>query len=267
MTQMQKVIKYCAIALAVILIVAIIGGILKTVATLSSVFGADGEDPGEMESFEITDGVRNLKISLSAAELVIKRGDALSLESNGEKLRVRCENGWLTVQDQKRSVLRGTVTVILTVPEGYSFDRIDIEAGAGNVNISDLTAERFSMELGAGNVDIHALNVTEKTEIEGGTGRLSFSGSALHDLEMGLGVGDVTMEAALSGDCEIECGVGKAEISLLGNRSDYSIAVEKGIGKATVNGESVSNEQTVGNGKNKLEIHGGIGSVSITVAE
>ena len=104
-------------------------------------------------------------------------------------------------------------------------------------------------------------------EIEGGTGRLSFSGSALHDLEMGLGVGDVTMEAALSGDCEIECGVGKAEISLLGNRSDYSIAVEKGIGKATVNGESVSNEQTVGNGKNKLEIHGGIGSVLITVAE
>ena len=270
MTQTEKIVKYCAIAFAVILIVGIVGALLQAVAFGRVLFGEDDGEIGEMKDHEISGDIRNLKISLAAAELEIRTGEALSLQSNYEKMTVKCANGHLTVEDKRRAPYFGnkeTVTVILTVPEGFAFDRVSIEAGAGNVKISDLRSGRFCMELGASNVEVTALNVTEQAEIHGGTGKLSLTGAVLRDLDMELGVGDVTMEAALLGECEIECGIGKLDISLVGEQSDYRVEVEKAIGEATVNGESVSGDKTIGNGKNSLEIHGGIGSISVAVAQ
>jgi hypothetical protein len=269
MTETQKIIKYCAIALAVVLIVAIIGGILQAVGLLRLIFSRGEDSVGEMKAYEVTGDVRNLKISVSAAVLEIRTGDAFAVESNYKKLSVECDGGDLTIKTAKqtdRLVFFGnyeTATVILTVPEEFSFERIHIEAGAGDMKIAGLTAERFRMELGAGNVEIDRLNVAEKTEIEGGTGNLSLVNATLHDLDMGIGVGQVTVEALFLGDSEIDCGVGKADISLLGDPSDYSIAVEKGLGAATVNGKSVSDDEALGNGKNRLEIHGGVGEISV----
>ncbi len=268
MTQTEKIIKYGAIAFAVILIIGITAGIMQAVSFGRHLFGDEDSGIGEMKNYEITDDVRNLKISLNAAELEIKKGESLSLQSNYDKMTVKCENGTLTVADGRRAPSfgnKGTVTVVLTVPENFAFDRIDMEAGAGNVKISDLTAERFCMEFGVGNGEIRALNVTEEAEIHGGTGRLILTDATVRDLDMELGVGDVTMQAALLGECEIECGVGRADISLLGEGADYCITAEKGLGEATVNGEPISNGEAFGNGKNRLEIHGGIGSISVTV--
>ena len=270
MTRAEKIVKYCAIAFAVILIIGIVSALLQAVSFGRVLFGEDDGEVGEMKDHEISGDIRNLKISLAAAELEIRTGEALSLQSNYEKMTVKCENGHLTVEDKRRAPNFGNnekVTVILTVPEGFAFDRVSIEAGAGNVKISDLHSGRFCMELGAGNVEITALNVTEQTEIHGGTGKLLLTGAALRDLDMELGVGDVTMEAALLGECEIECGIGELDIALIGEPSDYRIEVEKALGEATVNGESISGDRTVGDGKNSLEIHGGIGSISITVAQ
>ena len=266
MTETQKVIKYCAIALAVVLIVAIIGCLLQAVGVLRVIFGGKDGDIGEMKTYEVSEDVRNLHISVSSATISIKTGEAFAVESNYGKLSVECDGGYLAVKDAKGKLFFGRyedVTVILTVPEGFSFERVHIEAGAGNVRIDALTSERFCMELGAGNVQINRLNVTEETEIGGGTGNLSLTSASLHDLSMGVGVGRVTMEAQLFGECEIDCGVGTVDITLLGAREDYRITVEKGLGAATLNGERVSAEETVGNGKNRLEIHGGVGELAV----
>ena len=152
MTQKQKIIKYCAIALAILLIAGIAVGILQTFSVMKLFFGGTDDDIGEMKSYGTFDDVRNLKISLSAAQLEIKSGEAFSVECNSEKFTVQCKNGTLTLKDTRLSVFwrnSAVITVILTVPEGFVFDRVDIEAGASNVMISDMTAKRFCMELGA----------------------------------------------------------------------------------------------------------------------
>ena len=84
MTTAQKIIKYCAIAFAVFLIVSIIGGIVGAVTSVPALV-SDGR--GEMETYAVTETVKNLEIDLSGARLEIKTGDRFSVESDHKYLR------------------------------------------------------------------------------------------------------------------------------------------------------------------------------------
>ena len=81
MTTAQKIIKYCAIAFAVFLIVSIIGGIIGAVSSVPLLV-SDGDGVGEMKTYAVTDEVKNLEIDLSGARLEIKTGDRFAVESD-----------------------------------------------------------------------------------------------------------------------------------------------------------------------------------------
>ena len=60
--------------------------------------------------------------------------------------------------------------------------------------------------------------------------------SKLKNLDLDIGAGKATIEAYLEGRNDIDCGVGALDINLLGNKEDYQIKVNKGIGSVTVDG-------------------------------
>ena len=78
MTSAQKIIKYCAIAFAIFLIVSIVSGILGAVSGVSY-FLSGKTTVTEMETFPITSSVKELKIDLSAARLRLQTGDRFQL--------------------------------------------------------------------------------------------------------------------------------------------------------------------------------------------
>ena len=267
MTQTQKVIKYCAIALAICLIVGIFSGIIQALAALTAVFGSDG-DVGDMQTYDVAEPVRNLEIEISAAELTIRTGETLSVESNCKKLRVDADEGTLEIRDKsRRSVRQNAATIVLTVPADLIFDRVDIETGAGRVHIEGLSADKLELDLGAGETTIADLTANEEAEINGGAGQLTVSRSVLRDLNLDMGVGAVEMEVRLLGDSKFDLGIGKTDVTLLGTKDDYRVSVSKGIGAASVDGESVSDGAVVGNGGARVEINGGIGEVIVSYAE
>ena len=61
----------------------------------------------------------------------------------------------------------------------------------------------------------------------------------------------------------IGLGIGAVDLNLTGSPVDYQIRLDKGIGSATMDGKSLSGGSTVGNGANRIDIDGGIGSISI----
>ena len=73
MTTAQKIIKYCAIAFAIFLIVSIVSGILGAVSGVSY-FLSGKTTVTEMETYPITSSVKELKIDLSAARLRLQTG-------------------------------------------------------------------------------------------------------------------------------------------------------------------------------------------------
>lgn len=271
MTQTQKVIKYCAIAFAILLIVSIFSSIVGVISSVFSAFRKADGIVGETITREISDleSVKNLDISIGAVALEIKNGEAFFVESNHKYLKVEERNGTLVIEDNTPSFLKNTegAQVILTIPDGFSFDLVNMEIGAGNFTVEALNTKNLSMELGAGETVFENLIVTNQAEIETGVGKFSVLDGSIAELEFGVGVGDVSLTLELTEDSEFECGIGNAEIFLLGSKENYTVSVEKGIGSATIDGKSVSNDEKIGNGAVSLEIHGGIGNIQIAFAE
>lgn len=267
MTTLQRVIKYCAVAFGVFLIVSIIGGICGAIGMASNLFG--GSAVGEMQTFAVSGDVESLKIEISAADLEIVSGDAFSVESNHKYLTVREENGTLVISESK--VLFGMssngVSVVLTVPEDFVFEEADVSAGAGRVVAETISANTLRLELGAGETDIGCLNAASEAKIDGGAGKLAIGGGELHDLRLSMGVGKLELTGWLTGDCSLDYGVGDAELVLLGSREDYKIKLDKGVGGAALNGETMRDDSVYGGGWNRINIDGGVGNLTIRFAD
>ena len=271
MTTFQKVIKYLAIALAISLIVAIIGGILGAIGLFGGFFTGD-DITGDMQTYSVCTEIRNLDIEINAADLYVKEADAFSIESNLKNLKVDEKNGHLSIKDSTKiklsasSSYEGAVLTIY-VPVGTVLENVNLTTGAGRLTVDHLSAETIDFELGAGEVSINTLVATKSADIEGGAGRITVSGGALKNLDMDMGIGELYLTSALSGDCQLDMGVGKSNITLIGNQNDYKLGLEKGLGSISVDGKDVSDFGSSGNGTNKVEISGGVGTVNVRFEE
>ena len=263
MTWLQKVIKYLAIAFAVFLIVSIIGGVFGMFGIFGGSFSSDAvlEDA---KTYPITSAVHNLDVQINAADLFIKEGDAFSVESNLKHLKVEEKNGVLTIKDTKKftSTYTGAMLTVC-IPVGTVFDNVNLMTGAGRLTVEKLTSGKVDFELGAGEVSIGSLIATKSADIEGGAGRIAVGNGAINDLELDMGVGQLNLTAALTGDCQLDLGVGESNITLIGNQDDYKLDIEKGLGRISVDGKTVSDFGSSGNGTHKVEINGGIGAINV----
>ena len=267
MTTAQKIIKYGAIAFAVFLIVSIIGGIFGAVISIPALCG-DEDVVGEMKSYTVTETVETLEIDLSGARLTIKTGDRFAVESDHKYLNVENVNGTLSIKEDHPAFGFHSegARVILTVPEDFTFARATISAGAGAVKADALLAERLSLDLGAGEVDIGTLTATAKASINSGAGELKIGGGELADLDLDIGVGEADLKSRLTGDCSIDYGVGELDLTLVGIQADYCITLDKGVGKATLDGVKMTDDTVYGSGETTIEVDGGVGELKIGFA-
>ena len=272
MTTLQKVIKYLALAFAIFLTVSIVGGILSAVGLLGSLFSDDdaewGDVIGETKTYTVSSEISDLNIQINAADFYIKEGNGFSVESNLKNLEVDEKNGCLTLKDLTKIKLNGSnayenAVLTIYVPVGMVFDNVNIKTGAGRFTVDSLSAATIGFELGAGDVTISKLIAEKSANIEGGAGRITISNGAIKDLALKMGMGQLNLTAALTGDSELELGVGESNITLLGSKDDYELDIEKGIGNITVDGKNVTDYGSSGNGANEVDIHGGVGAINV----
>lgn len=269
MTSGQKIIKYIAIAIAIFLIINIIGIILTIFAGLGIFFNVK-EAITNTENFEeVIDNypieeITNLDIEINYSKLEIKNGDTFKIECNnekiytekkGNKIEIKEKNNWFNKQE--------TSNITIYIPENKIFERTEIEAGAGEINIDKLQTNNLTFSIGAGKVQINELEVFEKAEIEGGAGKADIISGELHNLDLEMGLGELNLTTKLIGNNVIEQGIGKLSINLTDNIENYKIRTSKGLGSITINGNEVQDGNTYGNGENNIRIEGGMGAIEI----
>lgn len=262
MTTFQKVIKYLAMAFAICLIVSIFGGILGTVGFLGGFFEQDTVQENAV-TYPIHGDITALDIQISAADFTIKQADTFSVESNLKHLTVSEQDGTLRIEETKKLRMNSGAFLTLCIPADAVLDKAKITTGAGKLSVETLSANDLDLELGAGEVDIRCLNAAVRADIDGGAGKLTIADGTLHDLDLDMGVGQLNLTCAVLGNSDLGLGVGESNITLIGSRDDYCITAEKGIGDATIDGRSISNEETFGSGANKIEVDGGVGAIRI----
>ena len=267
MTNFQKTVKYIAMVFAIFLTVCIIGGILSMFGLFGGFFGSDAVTE-DIKTYSVSSEIQSLEVKINAADFTIKQGESFSVESNLKHLTVEDKNGVLTIKETKKfgSTYTGAV-LTLYVPVDTVFEKADITTGAGRLTVDSLSASTMNFELGAGEVSIDTLVATSDIDIDGGAGKITISGGALHNLDLDMGVGQLNLTSALTGESDFDLGVGEANITIIGNRDDYKLNIEKGLGNITVDGTSISNIKGQGNGNNSIEISGGIGAINLKFKE
>ena len=267
MTNFQKTVKYIAMAFAIFLTVSIIGGILSMFGLFGGFFGGDAVTE-DIKTYSVSSEIQSLEVTINAADFTIKQGESFYVESNLKHLTVEEKNSVLTIKETKKFANTYTGAVLtLYIPADTVFEKANIITGAGRLTVDSLSASTMNFELGAGEVTIDTLVATSNIDIDGGAGKITVSGGALHSLDLDMGVGQLNLTSALTGESDFDLGVGESNITIIGNRDDYKLDIEKGIGNITVDGASVSNIKEQGNGNNSIEVSGGIGAINLKFKE
>ena len=263
MTNIQKVIKYLALALAIFLAVSIFAGIFSALGIVE-LFSKTNAVAEATKTYAVQSQILSLRVQINAADFTIKESDKFAVESNLKYLTVSEHNGTLIVKEDKKHAYAYTDAVLtLYIPAGTVFERMEITTGAAKLTADALAANVLDLELGAGDVRIGTLTAFKEADIEGGAGKITVEDGTMRNLDLEMGVGELNLTAALLGESDLAFGVGESNLTLLGGQSDYKVEIEKGIGSITVNGKPVTDFGIGGNGANRVDIEGGIGAIHV----
>ena len=131
-------------------------------------------------------------------------------------------------------------SVTIKVPE-KEYEKLDLDLGAGDTTLEDLSINTIDIDCGAGELNINNIEADETFDISGGAGSIDISDSITGGLDADLGVGEFNFDGTVNGDIDIKCGIGDVDIDLTNPESDfkganskYSLKVAKGIGKFSI---------------------------------
>lgn len=265
MIKTQKLIKYCAIAFAIFLVFNIISGIMYGIISISNIFNNDESSVGNLKDLNINSNIQVLDVDISSVNITIKESNKFKVETNNKNINYKIDNNKLFITETKYNFFnkKNSSDLIIYVPNYLTFDNVNIENGAGKININELYTKKLYLDLGAGKVKANNLTVLNDTKIDGGAGEINITNSKINNLDLDMGVGKLSLTSKITGNNEIDAGIGELNLNLVGNSNDYRIKLDKGIGSATIDNQKMKSETYYGTGSNSIDIDGGVGNINI----
>lgn len=251
-----------AVAVIVIILFALFG-----VTGLFSELGAmlEGkEEKTEISTFTATE-ITDLEIEVATADIIITKGASLSIESDRFGFSLKEKKGKISLEERGGIfAFNKNRKVKITVPEGFTFDKLEIETGASDISGDALKANSLEFDIGAGSIALDSLEVYEKANIDCGAGELVLNNGTINNLNFSLGVGNAKVNSVLTSDCDFECGVGELELNLPDGKDNYSFRFDTGLGPVMLDSQRIRSGAEIGSGSNKIQVEGGVGSINIT---
>lgn len=267
----QRIIKYGAISLAILLIFTIFTSIIRIGYKLLNSIGAVNTKKYLLSDMvTITnemDEISSLNIKLNGTNLKIKNGEKFEIKTNNKKVTYKNENGNVVIKEKGKtnwflSNSLGDVDVYLPL-ELNELEDINIKVAVGEISIDTLNTKTLNLDLGVGEVIIDHLNVSKETKIDGGTGQININSGQINNANFNLGVGDANISTDILGNGNIKAGIGDLNIKSKLEEKEYTFSIDKGLGKIRFNGTTIGSNREIGNGNNYIKISGGIGDISI----
>lgn len=272
----QQVIKVLAIIFAIFIIVNVVGGVIFGISLFAEItmIGEQRTDKITTKEFSqiYENKVDTIKVETAVSKLTIQKGTRLKVEGSNlpSKFTSKVSGTTLTVKEEgNKKWLNENVTseIIITIPEGKTLTKLEIDSGVGTNHIQDLTVETLELDCGVGTMQINNVTVLSKTKINGGAGRTVVEDCEFEKLNLDSGVGEMVISADLTGNSKIDSGVGRLSLNLLRSEKDYTIKTQSGLGRMTLNGKKCTDNGIYGSGNEEIKIDGGVGVIEITTLE
>ena len=275
MTTTQKIIKYLAIAFALFLVISIFSIIFGLSRKIISSINSDKKDSKLLEEYTtISNNVNNIesfKIDISNDNIEIKEGEKFEVKTNDPDVKFYHENSKVKIKTDKTfswhlsNSSRGTIIIYL--PNEFNITELELNLGAGKIDIDKIFVETLLMDLGAGTMTAKEINVYEKATINGGAGNINIYSGTINNLNLKLGAGNASIESDLTGSNTLTTGVGKLNLGLSRSKDNYKFDISKGLGNIILNDFDVSEDILIGDGETKIKISGAVGNIIINTAE
>lgn len=274
MTTTQKIIKYLAIAFALFLVISIFSIIFGLSREIISSINSDKKESELLEEYTtISNNVNNIesfKIDISNDDIEIKEGEKFEVKTNDPDVKFYHENSIVKIKSDKTfswhlsNSSRGTIIIYL--PNEFNISELDLNLGAGKIDIDKIFVETLLMDLGAGTMTAKEINVYEKATINGGAGNINIYSGTINNLNLKLGAGNASIQSDLTGSNTLTTGVGKLNLGLSRSKDNYKFDISKGLGNIILNDFDVSEDILIGDGETKIKISGAIGNIIINTS-
>ena len=225
----------------------------------------------------ITGNVEKIEIEINAGQLNIKKGSEFKVVAEDfpeNTLKYECESGKLKIKEENKKwfgISYGMMgwnarTPVLTVyiTEGMSFEDVSIDVGAGAADINYIKADKLKIQGGAGRISGEYLTAAD-CEISAGAGEVSLKNIDFSKSELSTGTGRLAVSGKITGATKLNNGIGEIEVTISGNKSDYYIKAQNGIGKISVNGKRYDKDDYNSGAQNTIDASNGIGAINIYI--
>ena len=264
MSIIQKIIKYLSLAFAIFLIYIIFSSIFGGLSLVFDSFSFNSNN-SKMSTVWISDNdyFDEIDVDIKYSDFSLIYGDEYLIKSEDTRgVEYSTKNGVLKIKDKKKFYFGDRKKIEIVIPRNSVFNDVNINNGAGEVYIEGINSQSINMDFGAGKVTIDSLT-SDKVDIDSGAGKIVINSGSIGKLDFDMGVGEVVISSEIGNDTKIDAGVGNFIFNIFGNKDDYKITVDKGIGNVSVDNTLVNDNSKVGNGSKNIDVNGGIGNISI----
>lgn len=200
--------------------------------------------------------------------------------SNDNKFYVEGENAGTIQAYQENGVIyvKSTTTnkyweqngyseLLLYVPNGFQFDTVNIEVGAGTADIESISAANVTFKVGAGSIDVYDVT-TDQLTARAGAGQIDMQNAKCKNADLIAEAGYICLDGAVQGNLKADSSVGNIELSLEGAVEDYNYEIQTSVGIISVDSMSLSGmdkTRSISHGSDKtIDLKSSAGSIDVS---
>lgn len=241
-------------------IAIVLGIVLVSIALVSgvSINGSNRKDYVLDFDSEYNDEITSIKIDLNIANVKIKRGGTFAIEAknmNKKTFNSYVDNKVWTIKDDEKGDFKifghaipylnndgsnNKYGVTIYIPDNFKPENLEIEIGAGTVELCDMEAENVDLEMGAGELIANNLLVKNETNLEVGAGKIAIKDLTARDVALDCGIGEIDIKGDIRGNSSANCGMGNISIKLKEPENRYDFSLSCGLGNININGDNYS---------------------------
>lgn len=233
MTEMQKIIKYCALALAIFLIFIIVTTIANVGYNILEKTDLINNSNSKLLKNNIVisnneSEIREIDIDIKSSNIILKTAKNFKVETNNKDIKYSYEDGKVLIKQNNVNKWyfnkNNNSKLIFYIPSEISLEKINLNNNVGDVKID---FEKIS------------------------------------NLNIDLDVGDIFVKSMLSGKNIIKSNIGDINLELSLKQEDYKFEFDKDIGEVKLNNNKIKRDRITGNSNNNLKIKTNIGDIKI----
>ena len=256
---MKKAIIICSVLAAIAITIGII---------LIIIGGTVGSVRYEDNTFISQERVEKLKVSVAAGEANVEFYDGdkveIAYQTHSKYGFSVSESGGTIELNQNHikwfnwigfGIARKAPSATVKIPYGLTVD-LEVRIGAGSVSIKDGSFGAVKCEVSAGRLTFgNTVCTSLVTDVSAGS--LSVGGVTCGSIDCNISAGSAHFNKVVCDKMDIDVSAGSAHFSVIGDKADYYISVDKSAGSCNVTNQSGRDANK------KIDIDVSAGSVSV----